>query len=103
MKLKLITNITVILILIVFFSGFYFLIKTHPNHFNDTVNSRIKKLYRDYDNHGQGTVLTAENKKISVKDIIYYKLKIGDSLIKQKKSLSLKVIRKDSVFYFELL
>ncbi|WP_336688410.1 MULTISPECIES: hypothetical protein [unclassified Chryseobacterium] len=101
MKIRLI-DIIVISILLFFFGTFFFLIKSHPNQINITINSKVKNLYRDYDNHGQGTVVMDDNKKLIVRDGIYYQLKIGDSLIKKENSLKIKAVRGESIFYLNL-
>jgi len=101
MKFKII-DLIVSIALLIFFGMFYFIIKSYPNQINVNINSKIKNLYKDYDNHGQGTVLMNDNKKLIVRDDIYYQLKIGDSIIKKENSLNLKAIRGKSIFYLSL-
>lgn len=62
--------------------------------------SKIVKIFRDRENHGAGTLLLKNNMKYQVNENIYYKLKIGDSLVKEK--LNLKVIRQDTIMNFDL-
>lgn len=97
-----IINIIVGLILIFLLGSIYFLAIASSNGRNTIMNSRVKNLYRDYDNHGQGTILMNDGKKIPIRDDFYYDIKIGDSLIKEKNSLKIKIIRQDSVFYIHL-
>ncbi|GGP03256.1 hypothetical protein GCM10010992_10930 [Cloacibacterium rupense] len=97
-----INDIVVGSILLFFLGGIYYLANDSTKSTNAIINSRVKGLYRDRSNHGQGTILMSDGKKIPIRDDFYYKIKIGDSLVKEKGKLTLKVIRKDSIFNFNL-
>ncbi len=92
---------------LIFLSGLFFLMNKlgstkyrNEQESKRKFNSKIVKIFRDYENHGTGTILLKNNIKYQVNDNIYDKLNIGDSLIKEK--LNLKVIRKDTILNFDL-
>lgn len=88
---------------------FFFLRRvTSPEYHNQqqadlSFKTIVKEKYIDHDNHGAG-VFKFENGMIYVTPTadIYFYVNPGDSLVKNKDSLLLKAVRKDSVFYFDL-
>ena len=98
-------------IIMILFGVALFLFNKYINS-NESINESRKerefrgiiiRKYRDYDNHGSGfLVLKDSTKYCPLPSDIYYKVKIGDSLIKEKNNLKLIIYRKDSVFSFDL-
>ncbi|WP_294300005.1 hypothetical protein [uncultured Chryseobacterium sp.] len=103
-------NIVLVSGLILFAVSMYlFIKKVSSPKYHDEQQSQIffkttlKNKYRDHNNHGVGVFdLSNGTKYVLPKSDLYYYINVGDSLIKEKDSLKLKVIRKDSIFHFDL-
>jgi len=97
MKKKLFNNIIIVVVLVIFFAFVYFKLRNPVE--NIGVKSVVIKTSRDYGNHGTGTIQMKNGEKLNIRDESYYKIRIGDSLVKEKNSELLTIIRNDSVFY----
>jgi hypothetical protein len=97
MKKSVLPTLLLVSILFLFIGGSYLFLKNSHKKIN--IDSTVVKLYRDYNNHGSGTILLKNKKHFSVKDSFYYKIRIGDSIIKDRNNTVLKVIRRDSIFF----
>ncbi|GEM_PF-2301085 len=96
------TDMVIGVSLLLLYGAFYFFSGTSFLGKSISTNSTVAGLYRDYSEHGQGTILMSDGTKLPVGDAFYYKIKIGDSISKRKNDPILKVVRQDSVFYFNL-
>ena len=72
------------------------------SHKKLNIDSTVVKVYRDYSNHGSGSILLKNQEQFILPDNYYYKIQIGDSIVKDKNNNSMKVIRKDSIFFLEI-